>query len=60
MSLIALFSQDKNINQFSTKRGCIKSPIQPLFIRVPDGESFHLGDSQSLLFTFETSSFCTE
>jgi len=39
------------------KRGCLKSRVSLFFIRIPDGESFRLIDSQRLQFTFETSSF---
>ena len=39
------------------KRGCLKSRVSLFFIRIPDGESFRLIDSQRLQFTFETSSY---
>ncbi|MFT4155021.1 hypothetical protein, partial [Parafilimonas sp.] len=39
------------------QRGSLKSRVNLFFIQIPDGENFRLSDSQSLQFTFETSSF---
>lgn len=40
-------------NKYAAK-GLYQSSIQPLFVRAPDGEIFHLSNSQGLHFTFET------
>ncbi len=39
------------------QRGCLKSPRQPLFIRLGNGERGQIRDSQSLQKPFETRSF---
>ena len=42
---------------FNKKRGCLKSPRQPLFIQTSDGEIFCTARAQNLPVTFETAYF---
>jgi len=46
----------KRQKKIGKKRGCLKSMRQPLFIRVGDGNNFRLSDSQSVHFSFKTTS----
>ena len=47
----------KRLLCLNKKRGCLKSTRQPRFIWVGDGNNFRLSDSQSVHFSFETTSF---